>query len=510
MKTKNIKTFLLAGLVLLSSSACEKNFEPSTAISDESALTNAGDIETATIGTYAVLRGSKYVRSYHFLTEYQSDEIAQGQNSSDDLSRCYRYTHVKNGSHLTNFWQQAYKVAFAANKIIGAIPDNANGEMKRLKGENLFLRAMVHFNLVRIYGRPYTQNNGNNPGVPILKDGLTEEQANTISRSSVAQVYDFVINDLLSASALMEEGERTSGTVKANYFATSYAANALLSRVYLYKGDNTKAIEFADKVINSGKYELLQGNAFKDYFKIAPESNKETIFAIRFTKAEDESWGAIGSMYYSGNPENISQPAAQGVGEGYAEVYASQSLVDEYAKNPSDLRSSFIAPYTISGVLQLNSKLSPKTPMYYVTKYSLQEGKTNLSSPVYLRLAEMFLIRAEANAKLGNTQLALNDLNVIRNRAGIPALTTADVSVDKTILDLVLNERRLELAFECHRAYDLFRNDKPMKRNYPGTHSLNNTPNTNITQTIQPTDARVIFFLPEVEVNKNPNLVQNQ
>jgi hypothetical protein len=147
--------------------------------------------------------------------------------------------------------------------------------------------------------------------------------------------------------------------------------------------------------------------------------------------------------------------------------------------------------------------------MHYINKYNLQEGIVNLSSPVYLRLAEMYLNRAEANAKLGNDQAALDDVNIIRQRAGLSGAdlhTTASVAAaGKTVLDVVLEERWLELAFEGHRVYDLFRNNRPMVRNYPGSHVVNG----NVNQTVQPTENKIIFFIPQSEIDKNPKLTQN-
>ena len=496
------KKIILTAAVVLSLSACKKNFEPSTAIDENSALTNAADIETATIGTYAVLRNPAYVRSSHFLMEYPGDEIAQGQNSSDDLSRAYRYNHVVNSGHATNFWVQAYFVVGAANKIIAAIPDNASADLLRLKGENLFLRAMMHFNLVRVFGRPYTQNNGDNPGIPILKEDLTDDQKLTISRSKVSEVYTFVIADLLKAADFMN-------TPKANPFASKQVANALLARIYLYMGDNNKAIEFANKVINSGRYRLLQTGEFANYFRMAPEGNAETIFCVRHIKTEDQGFSAIGSMYYSGDASG--NPAGQAQ-SGWGEIYASKKYYDFLTLNPADVRQNFISPYRIGGVLQMNTRLTPNTPMYYINKYNLQEGIINLSSPVYLRLAEMYLIRAEANAKSGNTQPALDDVNIIRQRAGLTGAalhSIASIALSgKSALDVVLEERWLELAFEGHRSYDLFRNGRSVIRNYPGTHALNVTPN-NINQTITAADSRVVFFIPDGERAKNPNLTQN-
>lgn len=501
MKSNSIHKLLLLGVLTLSSVSCEQYFEPATSINEESALTNAADVQTATIGTYAVLLNAAYVRSVHFLMEYPSDEVAQGQSSADDLTRAYRYNHINTSGHCTNFWSQAYKVIAAANKIIAYVPNDAETQLRQLKGENLYLRAMMHFNLVRVFGRPYTQNGGNNPGVPLLLDHLTEEQQLTISRSSVKEIYDSVIADLILASELMSED-------KACSFASKEVALALLSRVYLYKGDNENAITYANLVINSGRYKLLEGSEYTGYFKSAPAGNQETIFAIHHTKVQDRGFSSLGSMYFSGDAAG--NPLGQG-GSGWAEIYASKKFKDFVDSNPQDLRRNFITPFILNGELQFNQRLVPVTPMYYINKYSLQEGVINLSSPVYLRLAEMYLNRAEANAKLGNTQLALDDVNLIRQRAGLSGsqLYTPGSLGTKSVLNVVMEERWLELAFEGHRSYDLFRNNLPMERNYPGTHSLNNTPTTNINQTVLPTDDRVVFFIPQAEVDRNPNLTQN-
>lgn len=507
MNFRNVLQTLLVGLVATSIGSCKKTYAPSTFIDESSALSSAVNIETATIGTYAIFKDPGYVRSGHFLMQYPGDEMAQGQNSGDDLTRAYRYTHLTTSGHPTLFWAQAYKAASAANRIIGVIGDNATPDLAQLKGENLFIRAMMHFNLVRIFGRPYPQAAGNNPGVPILKDGLSDAEQLSLPRSSVKEVYDFVIADLLKAAELMK-------VKKANTFASKEVAWALLSRVYLYKEDNAKAIEFANMVIGnnvpgtaaSGRYSLAAGTALPAYYKAAPESTPETIFAIRHTKTEDRDRASIGSMYFSGDASGI--PQQQGA-TGWAENYASEKFYKLITKNPTDARSSFITPFIVNGVLQYNNKLTPQTPMYYINKYSYQENQVNLSSPVYLRLAEMFLIRAEANAKLGNTQMALDDVNLIRRRAGLSGAalhTMASMTASgKLVLDIVLEERNLELAFEGHRHYDLFRNNRQVVRNYPGSHVING----NINQVIEPNDNRVVFFIPQEEINKNPKLTQN-
>jgi hypothetical protein len=501
-KIKYIKILIAISVITTLLGACKKVI-PSTAIDDKTALSSPANIATATIGNYSELRDPDYTRSGHFLMEYPSDDVAQGQPSSDDLSRCYRYvTQIPTGGHANAFWTKGYHIIYAANKIIRAIPDNATADLKLLKGENLYIKAMVEFNMVRIFGRPYPQGNGNNAGVPILAENSTDIAP---ARSAVSDVYAAVITDLLKAADLMTLTDITNS--KSDIFASREVAYALLSRVYLYMNDNANAIKYANLVINSGRYTLLQGGAYQNYFDASPESNTETIFCIRHTKTQDQGFSAIGSLYYSGlgpdGTSSLTTPGGQG-NTGWGEIYASKSYVADLDKNPADLRHSFVAPYTISGVLQFNKKLTPNTPMYYITKYSFQEGIVTLSSPVYLRLAEMYLNRAEANAKMGNSQAAIDDVNIIRTRAEIPTVTAAG-----DVLGIVLEERRLEFAFEGQRSYDLFRNNLPLVRNYPGTHALNNTPATNITQTILPTDPRVVFYIPQTEIALNPKLTQN-
>lgn len=486
----------IAASIILTVSACRKTYFPSDKAEDSGLLTTIEGKRTATLGNYATLKSLNYENNYHWLAELPSDEVAQGQNSSSDVTNLYKYTHLVNSANATTYFQQAYYIASATNKIIKLIPDGSSAELLQIKGENLFLRAMLHFNLVRMFGRPYAQNPTTNAGVPILSETVSETDAAIIKRSTVAQVYDFIIADLLKAAQCIT-------AEKSNSFATKLAAYALLSRVYLYMDNNAKAIEYANLVISSNKYQLMQDAGYQTYFRGDPEKNTENIFAIKHTKTENYDYSAIGSLYYSGDANGN----ALGQGEsGWGEIYASVKYYNFLNKYPQDKRKSFISPLIVNGVQQLNTKLTPAAPIYYVNKNNLQEGVINLTSPVYLRLAEMYLNRAEANAKLNNIQLALDDVNVIRTRAGIPTYILTDVTPTHSILDIVLEERWLELAFEGQRAYDLFRNNRPMVRDYPGTHS---TINGSVNQTINPTDARVIYFIPQTERDKNPNLSQN-
>jgi hypothetical protein len=149
----------------------------------------------------------------------------------------YSYQHIVNSSVSLQFWNRAYYGIFSANRVIEAIDDNATQSELQLKGENLFLRAFMHYDLVRIFSRPYSHNPEANLGV-IIRDN-TDPTA-LPPRSTLKETYDFIVNDLLKAAELMTEN-------KPAIFASKEVAWALLARIYLYMEQHEKAIEYAGK-----------------------------------------------------------------------------------------------------------------------------------------------------------------------------------------------------------------------------------------------------------------------
>lgn len=484
MKTFNIKNYILAAVFLTFLSSCEKDLQPFDSKSNEIALTTLEDIQIATYGNYGMLVAENYTRHLLTLNEWPGDNVVQSGADGDQASLGASYQHIPGMYPTTNFWAQSYKLIYSTNLIIERIKDGESPKLDQLKGENLYLRAMAHFNLVRLFGRPYTQGDGNNPGVPIKKD-LKEDDFP--ARNTVKEVYDFVIADLLKAASLMKDSKN------ANY-ASKEVAEALLSRVYLLKNDNANAIVYANKVINSNRYSLASTAVYKKSPTLVPESNPETIFDIKHTISDNKDKNAVGSLYYN-DPATLST--------GWGEYYASQQYMDLLNQYPQDARHAFITIHYINGVLQYRGT----SPVYFINKYNWQEGIANLASPIYLRLAEMYLNRAEANAKLGNGALAIADVNLIRERAGLSGTALYSVSDLKgrgSIFNVVLEERRLELAFEGQRASDLYRNNLPLIRAYPGLHGTDN-----FNFRVEPTDPRVVYYIPEREININPNLTQN-
>lgn len=486
MKKKTLIHLFLVLFIILSIAACKKDLNPYDSKSNDVALATAGDLQTATYGSYALLKMLNYEREGTWLMIYPSDDVSLSGSTGNSLYNAYTYEHFAGQANTTHFWQAAYAAIYAANAVIEKIEDGKSAQLDQLKGENLFMRALSHFYLVRFFGRPYTQNNGANPGIPIKKETLEKTPP---SRNTVKEVYDFIVSDLLESVRLMTIN-------KGAAYASSDAALALLSRVYLYEGDDLNAEKYASLVINSQHYQLRATEPYKKYFIPHPEDNPETIFAIRNTIADNMAKSGIGNQFYN-------DPVTQSTG--YAESYASLSLINLLNQYPDDARHSFIE-------LQ-RDKVTGDTlkrggvPKFYVNKYNWQDGIPNLSSPVVVRLAEMYLNRAEANAKLGHDQLALDDVNLIRKRAGLTGsalYTIDDLKGRGSILNVVLEERRLEFFFEGQRKFDLFRNNLPMVRDYPGFHGTDH-----IHFKVEPSSPRVVFYIPEYEIVNNPNLEQN-
>ncbi|WP_266202377.1 RagB/SusD family nutrient uptake outer membrane protein [Pontibacter kalidii] len=490
---KYIYPAILSAVVL---SGCTDDLEvqPYDGLTIDQTTGTPEGLKAATIGNYNYIKDSYYTRNFHMLAEYPSDNVALSGTTTDPLFYAYNYQHLTSMSITGNFFRKAYQAIYGTNVVIEKLQEGQSAELDQVLGENYFLRAMVHFDLVNIFGRPYAQDGGASPGVMIRNNTDINDLP---PRSSVKEVYEFVIQDLEKAASLM-------GSTKNSSFASKEVAQALLSRVYLYMENNEKAIEYADLVINSGRYTLLPTADLPNYFTYANETNRETIFAIKHTLQDDQTWGSLGSMYLND-------------GMGYGEMYASESYRNLIDKFEGDKRREFIVPVyekNADGSVKKGADGNPVLASrngyqkYYITKYSYQEGVVTLSSPVYLRLAEMYLNRAEANAKLGNNEAALEDVNLIRRRAGLSgeALFSASNMMGYTsVLDVVLDERRLELAWEAQRKYDVFRNKRTMVRNYPGTH----LPSGSNTQEIPYTHPRVVYYIPEQEIILNPKLEQN-
>ncbi|MFV0249335.1 MAG: RagB/SusD family nutrient uptake outer membrane protein [Tenacibaculum sp.] len=556
---------LIYNIIILSSilfSACDIERNPYNQIDTDELFNDPGAVEAAAIGNYALLKGDLgydgWIDQLHRATEYAGDNVSLSGTTVDPLFFLYNYQAIKDNGRLNSFWRDSFKITVGTNVIIEKVQEGVSVEIDQILGENYYLRALVYFQMGNLFGRPYNQGESNLSAPLKLSSNINDRP----KRNTVQEVYNQVINDLLKAESLMNIDKGSS-------FASKEAAQALLSRVYLYKEDNEKAEEYADKLINSGKYNLLTRSEFSMMNTLKPTDNKEVIFAVTLNSDSDllgqfDNWFTIGSLY------------AHIDGIGWGEMYASSSYLDLLNQNPNDARKSFIAPqyskdenenkipsvYWVKEVENENGNINyvyqfVKTknnsgittfeyeeneytleseeqngntvyffnspdgrqnvnfdfdlekrnghPKFYILKASLQENNVHMWSPIVSRLAEMYLNKAESLAKRGMEQEALNNINIIRKRAGIPEYTSANLPAGKTVLELVLEERRLELAFEGHRRFDVYRNGNTMNRRYPGTHLNNSNPFFEIPSS----HVRVVEFIPERQIILQPSLVQN-
>jgi hypothetical protein len=504
MKQVFNKLGLLASLFLLLES-CVKDVNPSDAITTATITQTYDGLVNALNGAYALFKdhvefagstdlNNMYLRQYFQCADFASDDIVCGQTTTDALFYSFSLDHTPTQPNTRYFWYISYKIINDVNTIINAAngTSDSSAASEQLLGECYFLRAFAHFSLAKFFARPYTQT-PDGDGI-ILRTSMDDPAQK--ARATIKEVYQSVVADAVKGASLMNAS-------RGVMYGTKEAAWALLSRVYLYEGNNDSTIYYANKVINSGKFALTTAQTFPTMFANAATAS-ETIFCIAFTTLDDYGKaGSIASMLYSdGN-------------SGWGEEYASQSLRDTMSAHPEDVRWSYIVPDTINGQLQYKNGI----PMYYITKFSFQGGSPTLSSPILFRLAEMYLNRAEAEAKAGQTQAALDDVDMIRKNRGLQnSLYNGKVPAGKTALSVVLKERRIELAFEGQRTFDVYRNNLPMNRTYWGYHlpglqesdiNLSKQPTGYANMIIQPNDPRIIYYIPIDEIQTNPLCTQN-
>lgn len=557
--------------------SCSLDREPKGYATKEKILEEPGKVIGDLVnGVYAQLKA--WSDPMHRCGEYAGDNIMIRGASTDPFFEFITFSRTPNNDRLQSFWDNSYKAIAQASNIIEMLGSSTDREVKEKIGECYFVRGLLYFYLVRAFGRPYYQAPETNLGVPVV----TQIPKNVLGdfslpdRMTVEKTYEQAIADLKKAEELLPSASTQP------FRGSKEAAQALLSRVYLYMSGTYDqpnvayaklAVEYATKVISSGKYALLPRDEFMKYNTILPENNKESIFVIRRLASEfsgyDHYYG-VGGMY-----ANIG-------GMGWGEMYASAkylALLDETGRNDYrpdqrrivDARAAFIEPVykkgnkevfrfiktegsgdqnylqlltkhaggkitvsetitegnnqqreityeltavnaaqgiysinykgtTYQGVLDYDITLNRAYPMFYITKCSREGEDSHLHSPVISRLAEIYLNRAEAEAKLGNYSAALSDLNQVRTRS-LPsaAYSSLDATTAATRID---KERQLELAFQAERSYDVFRNGGSLVRRYPGAHHQ--------TEDIAPTDYRVIYFIPQNAINSYPGkLTQN-
>jgi starch-binding outer membrane protein, SusD/RagB family len=410
---KNILLYISAIAILVSSCSKILDVEPTSSISVDEALKDKNGIQNAITGSYNTLQyiGS-YGRNQIIVQDLAADNLVWTGTTMDYLQISNNEIPAENGV-IDGMWIANFDGINRVNNILARLPDiddMTNEERDQAEGEALFMRALFNFNLAWVFG-----------GIPIKTNPTSDLTNLDQTRNSMNEVLDQVIFDLVAAEQKLPESS-------INGRANSFSASALLARVYLAKfhftNDHqyaTMAIQTASIVINNTNYSLAP--AYADLFNREAYNTTEPIFEIVF------------------DAQNSNR---------LAQYFFTVKLNGRYEVAPGD---DYIQSFENSDV-RLNASVAYDTVNKpYVIKYTDLSGGTD--RVIVLRLAEMYLIRAEALTYTnGSIDDIKADIDLIRSRAGLAATTADDYASLKLAIE---NERRHELAFEGHRWYDLVR-----------------------------------------------------
>ena len=524
---KKIFLALMAGVVLAS---CDLNFFPSDELNSDALLQDEAGAEYIMDGCYSLLKdeveflgyssGNTFNRHFFQMSEFPADNCNLSSHTTDPL---YEATALKMTDNLKNvgtLWMVGYKVIYMTNTIIETLVEGESAESDHLLGEAYFIRGWMHLNLATLYARPYSHGR-ENLGIPLH---ISTNNA-VVTRASVGEVYDQVVRDLQKASGLMGASRGNTG------YPSKTTALGILSRVYLYMENWQECVNTVNAMLGGANAAAKLDADLANLF-INAKTSSEVLFCLAHeTIGDDMGQSSIGSMYLHSDEEAIgwgeiypSNPLLY-LYERYpmdlrytSFIHPQYPGLDTYtvyfpdpetenddsgrlnltANGTFDADENFVFTYDgatykaekrlVNGEyyeyhvnykgedclarVHKTMKNRNTSPIYYMSKFSYQDGKAMISSPIICRWAEVILNRAEAYAHMGGKDAeALADVNVLRTRAGIPAdglFAAGKMHGYKTALDVVLDERRLELAFEGFRTHDLTRNKLDIDRRFPG------------------------------------------
>lgn len=457
MITNQFKKVLTVVVAVIMFTGCDAllNIDPQQSISDTEALETPENVQSLLVGGYRALGfATMYAGGIQFMSDLVADpgEVRWTGTFFDPREAIDKRFEADNG-YVGAIWRDAYTSINRVNNVLTALDVVTNqNDRRRIEGEAKFVRALNHFTLVTHFGKYWNDGNpATNPGIPLLLRPPTgADFAEGVGRSTVAAVYESVIQDLLDAKELLP--------VNNSFFANTYVASAFLVRVYMSQQQWALAAAEANRVITSDRFSLVP--AYENVFNNASNTT-EDVFAIQIT-------AQVGTS-------RMNQFYASQTNGGRGDIDIQQSHLDLY--EPGDERRD----------------------LFYADGSTHRTGKwnNNIDGNIQIiRLAEMYLSRAEANFHLRAAGQSMvgnatpeDDISTIRQRVGLnPVNNIADINV-------ILNERKLELAFEGDAFHTLKRSE--------GT--------TRDVDGVIPWNAnRLVYPIPQREIDSNPALAEQQ
>ena len=458
---------IVAGLL-----SCKKMVSvplPINSITSEEMFKTDAQATTAMAGVYAQMVNGPISFSNGYVTilaGMSADELFYYGAGDASITSFAPNQLLQTNSYTSTLWTSGYKVIYNVNSVIEGIAASESSSLtdstrNQLTGEAKFVRAFCYFYLTNLFG-----------DVPLVKT-VDFNKTRYMTRTPVSEVYDQIVADLKEAQELLSADYSISGTAKERILPTKWAATALLARVYLFKGEYANAAEQASAVISNTSLFSLEAdplNVFLIKSKEAIWQMKQGTTDAGFKNSTIEGWTILPTL------------------TGVARYFLTPALLNAF--ETGDRRRTAWVGATAAPV------------NYYPWKYKLGPTtfSTNPSTEYYmmLRLAEMYLIRAEAAANgAGSLTAAIDDLNVIRKRANVPALPATLSQVQ--VISAVDRERQVELFGEWgHRWLDLKRTKK--------AHDVLSAMSSK-----QPWagDYQLLYPVPPVEIQVNPRLEQN-
>lgn len=451
-----MRKYIVLGIVGLAAifSSCDDQLTlpPRQSVDEGLALSNDANVKRVLIGAYSEIRGASLYggRLQLYAEMLGSNGEIRWEGTFNQPREMYNKQIFVNNSFVEGTWAAAYRAINVSNNVLSALDVVNEEDRDRIEGEARFIRGSMYFELVKLFAQPYSAGNTSaNLGVPLVLTptrGITEESF--VARNTVEEVYQLIVNDLERAESILPASN--------GFFARNYVVAAQLSRVYLQMGRYAEARDAADRAISvaTSNGKTLVPN-YMDAFNTDADS-PEDLFAIQ-VNAQDPTNEMF--VYYS-----LPEFGARG-----GDVSVLQPHLDIYEEDDERFDQFFFS----------------------AGEFRTAKWRDQFKNVKVIRLAEMYLTRAEANLLAGTTVGAtpLEDVNLIRARVGLPALTSVTV-------EDVLRERKVELAHEGQIIHDIKRTEGVVNDN--GSDAV-----------FQFNDPRMVFPIPQREMDANPSLVQN-
>ncbi len=480
-------TIILSVLGLMLITSCEDflDVRPSSSAASENSITNAADAKVAVNGIMRKMTSSLYYgRNFVIYGDAKGGDFAV-RSQGRGLDYYYSFNHSATSNSGSGFWEQIYNCILQTNNLIMNIAKlesegKGTAALSDYKAQAMTARALMYFDLVRIYGKPYNMDKASF-GVPLVLEPLDASAQPT--RESVEAVYTQILKDLTDAAPLLSKN-------KVNGYINYYANKAIEARVHLFMDNFTACLTAAEEVINSGKYTLYSNTAWVGSW--ATPYGSESVFELAIYPAEgDLTTGSLG--YYLLRLNKVTGASGW--------FMASDYWIARMGEDATDIRWG-IMDYDESSPTRFGSSLK------YVGGAALQGDKASRSAVnvKVIRLSEMYLVAAEAALRLPTPDKvkAANYLNQIRKRA--PGLVP---STDATVtLDMIIDEKSKEFFAEGLRYFDMLRLNRTIEFNDEFISPA--VVITHRTKTIDRTFYKTILPISQEEMDANPAIASQQ